>query len=155
SATSSAPSGLLFSDDFSNGPSPAWVFTPDKGYWLPQVGMLTDAQGDTVANIPQTATVVLPAGAGSWQADMLTKLGYGAPVDIQGNPGIAGIYVQSSDGANAVWLGVFPGFPVYLGTTVNGAFQGWTRVGTADTIHHPSGPEMVWHTYNIQLDSGG
>jgi hypothetical protein len=153
SATPSAPAGLVFSDDFSNGPSPAWTFNPDD-YWMPQVGQLTDAQGDTVANVPQTATVVLPAGVGSWQADLLTKEGYGAPVDPQGNPGISGIYVQSTDGNNAVWLSVFADFSVNFGTTVNGAFQGWTRVGMANPVFHHGAPEMLWHTYGVQLDAG-
>jgi hypothetical protein len=102
SATPGAPNGLLFSDDFSNGPSAAWSFSPDTGYWLPQVGRLTDSGGDTVANVPQTATVNLPAGANSWQADLITKEGRGAGVDQQGNPGISGISVQSAGGSNAV-----------------------------------------------------
>jgi hypothetical protein len=155
SATPVAPPGLLFSDDFSNGPSPAWVFTPEKDYWLPQVGLLTDAKGDTVANVPQTATVALPAGAGSWQADLLTKEGYGAAVDRQGNPGISGISVQSGDGANAVLFSVFPDFTVNVGTTVQGVWQGWARVGRADPVMHRGGPEMLWHSYDIQLDAGG
>jgi hypothetical protein len=155
SATPTAPAGLVFSDDFSNGPSPAWVFTPDMDYWLPQIGQLTDATGDTVANVPQTATVALPAGAGSWQADLLTKEGYGAATDEQGNPGISGLSVQSTDGLNAVFFSVFDNFTVNVGTTVNGVFQGYTRVGVAAPFMHPSGPEMLWHTYDIRLDPDG
>ncbi|HEV3204973.1 MAG TPA: hypothetical protein VGY77_11345 [Gemmataceae bacterium] len=155
SGTPSAPAGLLFSDDFSNGPSSAWKFTPDKGYWLPQVGQLTDATGDTVADVAQTATVALPAGAVSWQADLLTKEGYGAGVDRQGNPGISGISVQSADGLNGVSFSVFADFTLNVGTTVNGVWQGWTRVGIAAPLMHRGGPEMLWHTYDIQLDSAG
>jgi hypothetical protein len=155
SATPSAPDGLLFSDDFSNGPSAAWSFTPDDGYWLPQVGQLTDAGGDTVANVPQTATVVLPPGAVSWQADLLSKVGYGAGVDQQGNPGITGISVQSADGLNAVFFSKFNNLQLNVGKTVNGVFLGWTPIGTEPRINHPSGPELLVHTYQIQLDAGG
>jgi hypothetical protein len=155
SATPSAPAGLLFSDDFSNGPSSAWTFTPDTGYWLPQVGQLTDAGGDTAANLAQTATVALPAGTGTWQADLLTKEGHGAGIDTQGNPGISGISVQSADGLNEVWFSIFDNNSLNVGTVVGGAWQGWTRVGTAPTISHPSGPELLPHTYQIRLDSAG
>jgi hypothetical protein len=154
SATPVAPAGLVFSDDFSNGPSSAWTLTPDD-YWQPQVGLLTDAGGDTVANIPQTASVVLPAGTGSWQADMVTREGYGAGVDNQGNPGFSGVFVQSTDGLNAVTLSTFADFSVNVGTTVNGIFQGWTPVGKADPVYHHGAPEMLWHTYDIQLQSDG
>jgi hypothetical protein len=153
SATPTAPQGLLFSDDFSNGPSPAWVFNPEEDYWLPQVGQLTDAQGDTVANVPQTATVTLPGGTGTWQADLLTREGYGAAVDHQGNHGISGLSVQSSDGLNAVFFSVFDNFTLNVGTTVNGVWQGWTQVGIAAPVMHAGGPEMLWHTYDIRLDA--
>jgi hypothetical protein len=155
SATPRAPAGLVFSDDFSNGPSAAWSFTPATDYWLPQVGQLTDAGGDTVANVTQAATVVLPSGTVAWQAQLLTKEGHAAPVDPQGNPGISGIYIQSTDGLNAVWFGVFPDDTVNVGTVVGGTWQDWTQVGTAPTISHPAGVELLWHTYQIRLDSGG
>jgi hypothetical protein len=154
SATPVAPGGLVFSDDFGNGPSSAWTFTPDD-YWQPQVGLLTDAGGDTVANVPQTATVVLPAGTGSWQADMVTREGYGAGSDSHGNPGISGIFVQTTDGLNAVTLSTFADFSVNVGTTVNGVFQGWTPVGRANPVYHHGAPEMLWHTYDIQLAGDG
>jgi hypothetical protein len=155
SATPSAGAGLLFSDDFSNGAGPAWTLTPASGYWLPQVGQLTDAGGDTVANVPQTATVALPAGTSSWQADLLTKEGHGAGVDAQGNPGISGISVASAGGANAVFFGVLDDNTVNVGAIVGGVWQGWTVVGTAPTADHPGGPEMLWHTYQIRLDADG
>ena len=155
SATPSAPAGLLFSDDFSNGPDPAWSFTPEEDYWQPQVGQLTDAQGDTTAGVPQTAALALPAGAFSWQANLLTKEGYAAGVDQQGNPGISGISVQSADGLNGVTLSVFADFSVNVAVTVNGMQQSWTRVGVAAPRVQRGGPEMLWHTYNIQLDAGG
>jgi hypothetical protein len=155
SASPGAPAGLLFHDDFGNGPSSAWTFSPAMDYWLPQVGLLTDAGGDTVANVPQTATVVLPAGAGSWQADLLTKEGYGAGVDQQGNPGISGLFVQSTDGLNGVAFSVFDDFSVNVDTRVNGVWQGWTRVGSADPVYHNGRPEMLWHTYDIQLAGDG
>jgi hypothetical protein len=155
SATPSAPAGLLFSDDFSNGASPAWNFTPDTGYWLPQVGLLTDSGGDTVANVPQTATVALPAGAVTWQADLLTKEGHAAGVDQQGNPGISGISVGSTDNTNAVYFSIFDNNGLNVGTTVNGVWQGWTRIGTAQPVMHAGGPEFLWHTYQIRLDSDG
>src|SRR5262249_47244874 len=150
-----------FSDDFSNGASAAWNFTPTTGYWLPQAGQLTDAGGDTVADVAQTATVVLPAGAVSWQADLRTREGWAphaAPVDTLGNPGISGVPVRSRTGLNEVFFSVFddnpqswpPGkYPVTLrvGTTVNGAWQGWTDVGTAT----PS----ISHTYQIRLEANG
>jgi hypothetical protein len=117
--------------------------------------MLTDAGGDTVANVAQTATVALPAGAISWQADLLTKEGHGAGVDQQGNPGISGLFVQSPNGSSAVYFSVFDNNSLNVGTTVNGVWQGWTRVGTAPTVMHAGGPEMLWHTYQIQLDAGG
>jgi hypothetical protein len=155
SATPSAPAGLLFSDDFSNGPSSAWVFTPDKDYWLPQVGLLTDAKGDTVAHVPQTATVALPTGVVAWQADLLSKAGNGAAIDRQGNHGISGIVVQSPDGLNAVFFNISDSYTLNLGTTVNGVFQGWTRIGVAPFVPHRGGPEFVPHTYQIFLDSNG
>ena len=155
SASPGAPAGLLFSDDFSNGPSSAWTFTPATDYWQPQVGLLTDAGGDTVANVPQTASVVLPAGAGSWQADLRTREGFGAGVDSQGNPGISGLAVRSTDGQNGVVFSVFADFSVNVGTAVNGVWQGWTRVGRADPVYHHGAPEMLWHTYDIQLDGDG
>ena len=154
SATPSAPAGVLFSDDFSNGADPAWTLSP-ASYWLPQVGLLTDSGGDTVAGVPQTATVALPASAVSWQADLITKEGRGAGIDQQGNPGISGISVQSPDGANAVSFSIFVDNSLNVGTTVNGVFQGWTRVGTAPTIAHAGGTELLWHRYQIQLDSDG
>jgi hypothetical protein len=155
SATPSAPVGLLFSDDFSNGASSAWSFTPEEDYWLPQIGQLTDSGGDTVAGVAQTATVALPAGAASWQADLLTKEGHGAGVDPQGNPGISGIFVQSPDGANAVYFSIFDNYTLNVGTTVNGVWQGWTRIGIAPPVAHRGGVEPLWHRYQIQLDSGG
>jgi hypothetical protein len=155
SATPSAPPGLVFSDDFSNGPSPAWTFTPDSDYWQPQLGLLTDAGGDTVANVTQSATVALPNGSVSWQADLLTKEGHGAGVDERGNPGISGTGVQSLDGLQAVYFSVFADHSLQLGTTVNGVWQGWSRVGTAPTASHRGGEEELWHTYQIRLDSGG
>src|SRR5262249_27168248 len=155
SATPSPPAGLLFSDDFSNGPSSLWIFTPEKDYWLPQVGQLTDARGDTVASVAQTATIAFSGGVVIWRADLLTKEGYGAGVDQRGNPGISGISVRSPDGLYGVSFSVFPDFTVNVGTTINGVFQGWTRVGRADPILHHGSPEMLWHTYDIRLDSGG
>jgi hypothetical protein len=153
SATPFAPDGLLFSDDFSTGPSDAWTFSPSDHYWQPQVGLPTDAGGDTVANVPQTATFTLPTGANSWQADLKTLQGHGAGVDTQGNPGNTGIAVVSADGNNAVYFSIFDNNALKVGTTVNGVFQGWTQVGTAPTASHPGGPEELWHTYQINLNS--
>jgi hypothetical protein len=155
SATPSAPAGLAFSDDFSNGPSPAWTFSPVSDYWQPQIGLLTDAGGDTVANVPQTATVTLPNGTVGWQSDLLTKEGHGAGVDEQGNPGISGISVQSSDGMQAVSFSVFADHSLQVGTTVNGVFQGWSRVGTAPTGMYHGAEEELWHTYGILRDFDG
>jgi hypothetical protein len=153
SATPSSPAGLLFSDDFSNGASPAWNFTPGTGYWSPQIGQLTDSAGDTVAGVAQTATVVLPAGTVSWQADMLTKENHGAAVDSLGNPGISGISVQSADGLDSVVLGLFGDYTINVGTTVDGVWKGWTQIGTVSPVAHPAGVEPLWHTYEIRLDA--
>jgi hypothetical protein len=38
---------------------------------------------------------------------------------------------------------------------VGGAWQGWTRVGTAPTVSHPGGPELLRHAYQIRLDADG
>jgi hypothetical protein len=116
---------------------------------------LTDAGGDTVANVPQTAAVTLPNGTVSWEADMLTKVGHGAGVDQQGNPGNTGISVQSSDGLEAVSFSIFPDHSLQVGSTVNGVFQGWRRVGTAPTGNHRGAEEELWHNYAIQRDFDG
>jgi hypothetical protein len=63
--------------------------------------------------------------------------------------------VQSTDGTDAVYLSIFDNNSVNVGATVNGVWQGWTRVGTAPTISHAGGPEILWHTYQIRLDSDG
>jgi sugar phosphate isomerase/epimerase len=117
-------------------------------------GLFTEG-GDTVANVPQTATVALPAGTVSWQADLITKEGRGAGIDTQGNPGISGIFVQSPDGSNAVSFSIFANNSLNVGTTAGGVFQGWTQVGTAPIVNHAGGPELLWHTYQIQLDADG
>jgi hypothetical protein len=76
-------------------------------------------------------------------------------VDEQGNPGISGISVQSADGLNGVSFSVFADFSVNVAVTVNGMQQPWQRVGIAAPFMHRGGPEMLWHTYNIQLDADG
>jgi hypothetical protein len=155
SGAQSALAGLLFSDDFSAAPSSAWTFTPAAGYWVPQVGQLTDSGGDTVAGAEQTATLTLPSGAASLQADLLTKEGHGAAVDQQGNPGTSGIFIQSADGSSAVYFAVSDDYTLNVGTAVGGVWQGWTQVGTAPTVMHAYGVELLRHTYQIRLDSGG
>jgi hypothetical protein len=155
SATPSAPDGLVFSDDFSTGVSDVWTLTPEEDYWQPQVGRLTDAQGDTVANTPQTATAALPAGTVTWQADLLTKEGHGAAVDTQGNPGNSGIYVESTDNLNDVYFSVFDNYTLNFSTRINGVRGGWHQVGIAYPVQHRGGPELLQHTYQIRLDANG
>jgi hypothetical protein len=131
-----AASNVLFSDNFNSGTaSPAWSLAPASG-WSVSNGQLVQS-GPTAGNWAfQSASVTLPAGAMTWQADMAAGTGANSGIDIVSANGQDVLYFFTDGSGHLLYSRV-----------VGGVYQGWTVLGSIDAT--------ATHTYQIRQDAGG